>query len=91
MKQSRAIARKKPPRADPKSKFTEVLYLAMMEPVGLLLQSSDTKKALQALYRARSAALDPALKVLSFRVSPLPTGDIIIVKKAPDDETEYVP
>lgn len=59
-----------------------ILYSAMADPIGLLLQVSDFSRARQALYRARAEAADPDLAVLQFRASPgLPEGNLIIVKE----------
>lgn len=59
-----------------------ILYQALGEPIGLLLQCSDWGKARQALYRARADAQDPALAGLQFRASPgLDGGNLIIVNQ----------
>lgn len=68
----------KPPA---KSDFwTQALYLALAEPVGLLLATSDTARARQRLYQARARLADPGLEVLQFRASPYPDGDLVITK-----------
>lgn len=60
----------------------ELLYAAMREPIGILVQTSDFARARQALYRARTETGDPALSVLQFRTSPgLAGGNLIIVKE----------
>lgn len=59
-----------------------ILYSALGEPIGLLLQCSDWAKARQALYRARAEAQDPQLDSLQFRASPgLEGGNLIIVNQ----------
>ncbi len=59
----------------------ELLYQALREPIGLLIQVSDFARARQALYRARADAEDPELNQLQFRLSPgLAGGNLIIVK-----------
>lgn len=58
----------------------ELLYLALVEPIGLLLRTNDRERARQALYRARQTLGDPALTRLQLRVSPLADGDLVIVK-----------
>lgn len=63
------------------AQLQEIMYLALSEPVGLLLQTSDRERARQAFYRARSAASDPALAELQFRVSPFPEGDLVICRQ----------
>ena len=62
---------------------TELLYLALGEPLGVLLRTSDYEKARMALYAARTAAMDPALDCLQFRRSPFPDGDLVIAKGLP--------
>ena len=61
--------------------FRPLLYQALSEPIGLLLQCSDAGLARQRLYAARSAAGDPELAQLQFRMSPLPDGNLVIVKE----------
>ena len=59
-----------------------MLYQALAEPIGLLLQTSDFNRARQALYRARAEAQDPELSGLQFRASPgLDGGDLVIVNR----------
>ncbi len=58
-----------------------VLYQALGSSIGLLLQTSDFGRARQRLYAARAEIGDPALAGLQFRSSPLPGGDLIIVKQ----------
>lgn len=59
----------------------ELLYQALREPIGVLVQTSDFARARQAFYRARADAADPELSQLQFRTSPgLPGGNLIIVK-----------
>ena len=59
-----------------------ILYQALAEPIGLLLQCPDWAKARQALYRARAEAKDPSLAALQFRASPgLVGGNLIIVNQ----------
>lgn len=59
-----------------------ILYSALAEPIGLLLQVSDFTRARQALYRARADAQDPGLAGLQFRASPgLSGGNLIIINQ----------
>ncbi len=59
-----------------------ILYSAIQQPIGLLLQVSDFEKARQRFYRARAEAQDPALADLQLRASPgLPGGNLIIVNR----------
>ena len=60
----------------------DILYSAMREDIGLLVQVSDFARARQAFYRARADAGDPALAALQFRSSPgIVGGNLIIVKE----------
>ena len=56
------------------------MYQALGEPIGLVLRTSDRTKARQALYQARQHRADPALAVLQIRFSPVPDGDLVVVK-----------
>lgn len=71
----------------------ELLYQALREPIGVLVQVSDFARARQALYRARADANDTELNQLQFRLSPgLAGGNLIIVKeKVRVDEPEPQP
>lgn len=53
-----------------------LLYDCLQEPIGIVLRTSDTEKALRVLWEARAS--DPILEVLKVLRSPLPDGDIII-------------
>ena len=66
-----------------RAQAAEVLYAALAEPIGLVLRTSDTKRVRQHLYAARRAACDPALEILSIRISPFPEGDLVIVRTGP--------
>lgn len=60
----------------------EILYSAMREDIGLLVQVTDFARARQAFYRARADANDDQLSILQFRSSPgLAGGNLIIVKE----------
>lgn len=59
-----------------------ILYAALAEPIGLLVQVSDFDRARQGFYRARAEARDPDLAQLQFRASPgLEGGNLVIVKQ----------
>lgn len=59
-----------------------ILYQALGEPIGLLVQTSDFPRARAAFYRARAEAHDPDLDQLQLRASPgLEGGDLIIVNR----------
>lgn len=60
--------------------FASLLYSALAEPIGLLVQCSDLERAKQRLYQARTKLADPALAGLQFRTSPFPGGNLVICK-----------
>lgn len=62
-------------RADPK--IVEILYRALMHPIGVLLRTNNIFGLRRALQSARAA--DPALANLEFRTSELPDGNLAIV------------
>lgn len=49
------------------SPAVEFWYLALAEPIGLLLEVNDPQRAKQALYQARARVQDPALAELQVR------------------------
>ena len=62
--------------------WRDLLYQALREDIGVLIQVSDFARARQALYRARADAGDPELAQLQFRTSPgLAGGNLIIVRE----------
>lgn len=63
----------------------DILYLALAEPIGLLLCCSpgDRERARQALYQARAKAGDVALAGLQIRVSPFGEGDLVVCHQRP--------
>lgn len=64
-----------------RKQLLELLYAALAQPIGLVLHTSDTEQARQALYRARTRASDPALDVLQFKVGVCTDGDLTIYKR----------
>lgn len=61
-----------------------ILYQALAQPIGLLVQVSDFSRARALLYKARVEARDPELAQLQLRASPgLEGGNLIIVKQRP--------
>ena len=61
--------------------LTEILYLALAEPIGMELAVSDFDLARNRLYAARRAALDPDLDFLQFRASPWNPGTGLVICK----------
>lgn len=49
------------------SEWSQLLYQALAEPIGLGLWASDPQRAVQRLYQARAKLADPQLAVLQFR------------------------
>jgi hypothetical protein len=62
----------------------ELLYEALVEPIGLTVATPDWDKLRQQLYQARVKARDPALAGLIFRASPFVGAELIIVHSRPD-------
>ena len=63
---------------------SELLYSALGEEFGVLIQTTDVKKLLNKLYPIR--ADDPSLLCLSFHPSPInPKTELFIVKKESSD------
>lgn len=61
---------------------TEFWYLALAEPIGLLLQVSDPSRAKQALYQARAKVQDQKLDGLQIRQWPeAGPGGLVIVHR----------
>ena len=58
----------------------EILYLALAEPIGLLLRSNDPARARAQLYAERKRSGDPDLAGLQIRSSPLEDGELVIVR-----------
>jgi hypothetical protein len=59
---------------------TEILYIALGEPIGLLIKTNDLNGARARFYAARKLAQDPALAVLQMRASPVEGGELVIIK-----------
>lgn len=57
-----------------------LLYSAVAEPIGLLLQASDPARLRQQLYAARAVLADPALAELQFRIWPGQEANLALVK-----------
>jgi len=60
----------------------EILYLALAEPIGLLVGTNDVAAARARFYAARRLAQDPALAVLQVRASPVAGGELVMIKGA---------
>ncbi len=63
----------------------DILYLALAEPIGLILQcgQGERERARQALYQARTKACDAALAGLQIRISPFGEGDLVVCHQRP--------
>lgn len=71
--------------------LVELLLLALAEPIGLLVKTSDPAKLRASLYRARQASGDPDLSGLQIRMSPLPGGELVLCKSTPVDLASPAP
>jgi hypothetical protein len=57
-----------------------ILYAALLEPIGLLLDTPEPHRARQALYAVRRSLGDATLSSLQFRASPIEGGTLVITK-----------
>jgi len=64
----------------PDTDWAALLYAALAAPRGVLILASDAAGGRQKLYTVRTKLADPALEVLQIRMSPLPEGNLIIVR-----------
>ena len=58
-----------------------LLYQALAEPIGLLLQVSDPELLRARLYAARKKTQDQDLQGLQIRSSPFEEGNLLIVNR----------
>lgn len=66
--------------SDARSRYLELLYRAIGEPIGLLLRTNEPAKLRERLYAARYSANDPDLAQLQFRLCELGGGNLLICK-----------
>lgn len=59
----------------------EPWYTALRSSVGVCIRVSDKKLAIQRLYAARKAALDPALDSISIVQSPTADDELWLIKR----------
>jgi hypothetical protein len=59
-----------------------LLYQALAEPIGLVLEVSDPGRFKQQLYQARAKSCDPELAGLQFRMWPEAEGGNFVIVKA---------
>ena len=71
--------------------FQEMLYSALLAEVGIIIETDDIELCKQRLYAARRQAADPALKVLSFIVSPTNHKQLWILKRTPHETEGTIP
>lgn len=64
-----------------RDEYLTILYMALAEPIGLVIATSSVERARQKLYTARRASLDPELDDLQIRISPFTDGDLVIVRQ----------
>jgi len=60
----------------------ELLYLALAEPIGLLLQAEPVERARQRLYATKRQLADPQLDCIQIRLSPLEGGNLVLCHEA---------
>lgn len=56
------------------------MYKALAAPIGVLIETSDPIRLMRALQALKTS--DAAFAVLSFRTSPVPEGNVVIVRSA---------
>lgn len=56
--------------SNPNAKLSDLLYLALNEPLGLWLRTPNPHRLKYALYAARAQCGDPALDKLQVRTNP---------------------
>lgn len=63
--------------------FTELLYLALESPLGVAVPTSDPELLRTRLYQARSKAMNPDFRFLTFTPSRSnPSGELWIFRNA---------
>lgn len=62
------------------TRLGKLLYEALAEPIGLVLNAPDPARARQQLYAARKRMSDPDLAVLQIRMSSFAEGNLVICK-----------
>lgn len=65
-----------------KKQLQELLYHALGQPIGLLVETNDVPRLRQRLLATRSQLKDRALSCLSIRASPWSSDQLVIVKTA---------
>lgn len=68
-----------------------LLYRALGEPIGLLLQSDDPVRARQKLYQAKYSAKDTALAGLAIKMSTIEGGQLMIYHQSALDALAPAP
>lgn len=68
--------------------LTSLLYEALAEPIGLLVATADPDRLRQRLYQLRTLADDPELERLQIAASPIPGGELVIVKTKRPETSE---
>lgn len=68
--------------SNPNAKLSDLLYLALNEPLGLWLRTSNPHRLKYALYAARAQCGDPALDKLQVRTNPANMVDELWVVNA---------
>lgn len=66
--------------ADVMARYRALLYRALAEPIGIVVETPDWEKLRGKLYRARTDAQDTQLDQLAIRRSPLAEGHLVIIQ-----------
>lgn len=64
--------------SSPDPTLLSIWQSALEQPIGVVLQTNDSQRARQALYRARADANDERLNTLQILTSLFPDGDLLI-------------
>lgn len=65
----------------PRQDLKELLYVALAEPIGLLLATPDPARLKAQLYQSKKG--DPELERIQIRTSPWPEGQLVLCKGGP--------
>lgn len=66
----------------------EILYLALAEPIGLLLRTNDPSRARQRLYAAKREI--PEASGLQFRMWAAEDGDLVVVNERVQQQAQVL-
>lgn len=70
--------------------FLEILYDALREPLGVVVETEDPERLRAKLYALRRERQDqdPNLRALAFLISPTNPGHVWILRRSASNETD---